>query len=275
MQPLPCARASGGRSGLRRSARAAGRRARAGVVRRAVRDPGRRVAHVRPRNADRARDDAPRISASASCASRSAGTRSRRRSRPTSATRTTPPTTGACPGTCSTRCMRSGIPVARDPLRLAALGERRRRAERPARRTASATSPRRRRRGSPGCASGPPGTSRTRRIFSSPVSPSAYVKQVLNPAYAALHAASGANRVAGGVTSPRKTPSGMAPLAFLQGMRAAHARLDAYAQNPYPAQPRRDAVPRLVLELRLLHDGAARRRSASTSRAPSGRSRSG
>jgi hypothetical protein len=72
------------------------------------------------------------------------------------------------------------------------------------------------------------------RIFSSPVSPSAYVKQVLNPAYAALHAASGANRVAGGVTSPRKTPSGMAPLTFLDGMRAADARLDAYAQNPYP-----------------------------------------
>jgi hypothetical protein len=57
---------------------------------------------------------------------------------------------------------------------------------------------------------------------------------VLNPAYAALHAVSGANRVAGGVTSPRKTPTGMAPLAFLQGMQAAHARLDAYAQNPYP-----------------------------------------
>ena len=26
----------------------------------------------------------------------------------------------------------------------------------------------------------------------------------------------------------------MSPLAFMQGMRAAHARLDAYAQNPYP-----------------------------------------
>ncbi len=72
------------------------------------------------------------------------------------------------------------------------------------------------------------------RTFSSPVSPSAYVTQVLNPAYTALHAASRANRVAGGVTSPRKTPTGMSPLAFLQGMQAAHARLDAYAQNPYP-----------------------------------------
>jgi hypothetical protein len=71
-------------------------------------------------------------------------------------------------------------------------------------------------------------------VFASPVSPSLYVKRVLNPGYAALHAASSQNLVAGGVTSPRKTPSGMAPLAFMQGMRAAHAKLDAYAVNPYP-----------------------------------------
>jgi len=37
-------------------------------------------------------------------------------------------------------------------------------------------------------------------------------------------AASASNQVAGGVTSPRKTPSGMSPLAFMQGMSAAHAR---------------------------------------------------
>jgi hypothetical protein len=72
------------------------------------------------------------------------------------------------------------------------------------------------------------------RTFSVPVSPKLYVRRALNPAYAALHAASGANKVAGGVTSPRATPSGMSPLAFMQGMRAAHAHLDAYAQNPYP-----------------------------------------
>jgi hypothetical protein len=30
----------------------------------------------------------------------------------------------------------------------------------------------------------------------------------------------------------------MAPLAFMEGMRAAHARLDAYAQNPYPSSAR-------------------------------------
>jgi hypothetical protein len=72
------------------------------------------------------------------------------------------------------------------------------------------------------------------RTFSVPVSPKLYVQRVLNPAFAALHQASPANQVAGGVTSPRQTPSGMSPLEFMQGMSAAHARLDAYAQNPYP-----------------------------------------
>jgi hypothetical protein len=72
------------------------------------------------------------------------------------------------------------------------------------------------------------------RTFSVPVSPRAYVRQLLNPAYAALHQASSLNVVAGGVTSPRATPSGMSPLAFMTGMKAAGARLDAYAQNPYP-----------------------------------------
>jgi Glycosyl hydrolase catalytic core len=79
------------------------------------------------------------------------------------------------------------------------------------------------------------------RTFSVPVSPSLYVQKVLNPAFASLHAASASNLVAGGVTSPRKTPSGISPLTFMQGMRAAHARLDAYAQNPYPVS--RDETP--------------------------------
>jgi hypothetical protein len=75
------------------------------------------------------------------------------------------------------------------------------------------------------------------RTFSVPVSPAEYVKRVLNPIYAGLHRASSSNRVAGGVTSPRKTPTGMAPLPYLRGMRAAGARLDAYAQNPYAVSP--------------------------------------
>jgi len=72
------------------------------------------------------------------------------------------------------------------------------------------------------------------RTFSIPVSPRDYVQKLLNPAYASLHQASAANVVAGGVTSPRQTASGMSPLAFMLGMRLAGAKLDAYAQNPYP-----------------------------------------
>ena len=75
------------------------------------------------------------------------------------------------------------------------------------------------------------------RVFSIPVSPKLYVQRVLNPVYAGLHRASHANLVAGGVTGPRQPPGGMAPLAYMQGMHAAHARLDAYAQNPYPVTP--------------------------------------
>lgn len=75
------------------------------------------------------------------------------------------------------------------------------------------------------------------RVFSVPVSPSLYVQRVLNPAYAGLHAARRSNLVGGGVTGPRQPPGGMAPLTFMEGMRAAHARLDAYAHNPYPVAP--------------------------------------
>jgi hypothetical protein len=74
--------------------------------------------------------------------------------------------------------------------------------------------------------------------FSAPVSPERYTRRLLNPAYALLHLASKRNRVAGGVTSPRRTSSGMSPLVFMRGMHRYHARLDAYAQNPYPASAR-------------------------------------
>jgi hypothetical protein len=74
--------------------------------------------------------------------------------------------------------------------------------------------------------------------FSAPVSPKLYVRRLLTPAVALLHLANGANKVAGGVTSPRRPPHGMSPQAFMQGMHAYHAKLDAYAQNPYPASTR-------------------------------------
>lgn len=75
------------------------------------------------------------------------------------------------------------------------------------------------------------------RLFLIPNSPRLYVTRLLNPAYRALKSANRRNLVAGGVTSPRKTPSGVSPIAWIRGMRAAHALLDAYAQNPYPVRP--------------------------------------
>jgi hypothetical protein len=75
------------------------------------------------------------------------------------------------------------------------------------------------------------------RLFLIPNSPTLYVTRLLNPAYRALKSANPQNLVAGGVTSPRKTPSGVSPIAWIRGMRAAHALLDAYAQNPYPVRP--------------------------------------
>jgi len=72
------------------------------------------------------------------------------------------------------------------------------------------------------------------RRFLKPNSPRLYVQRLLNPTYAALHHLRSGNRVAGGATSPRATPSGMSPIRFMRGMRAAHARLDAYSHHPYP-----------------------------------------
>jgi hypothetical protein len=71
------------------------------------------------------------------------------------------------------------------------------------------------------------------RRFLNPNSPALYVGRLLNPTVAVLHAARAGNRVAGGATSPRATPSGLSPVAFMRGMRAAHARFDAYSHHPY------------------------------------------
>jgi hypothetical protein len=76
------------------------------------------------------------------------------------------------------------------------------------------------------------------RIFLNPNSPKVYVQRLLNPAYTALHAVSSANVVAGGVTSPRATATGLDPVAFMRGMRAAHAKLDVYSHHPYPLSRR-------------------------------------
>lgn len=70
-----------------------------------------------------------------------------------------------------------------------------------------------------------------------PTSPSVYVKRLLNPAVAAIHAASPGSKVAGGVTAPRGSTGGVSPVDWIAGMAAAHAQLDAYAHNPYPLAP--------------------------------------
>ena len=75
------------------------------------------------------------------------------------------------------------------------------------------------------------------RLFLIPNDPRLYTTRLLNPAYRALKSANPQNLVAGGVTSPRKTPSGVSPIAWIRGMRSARALLDAYAQNPYPVRP--------------------------------------
>jgi len=73
-----------------------------------------------------------------------------------------------------------------------------------------------------------------------PTSPATYTRTLLNPAYAAIHAAIPGAEVGGGVTAPRAATGGVSPVAWIRGMHAAHARLDAYAQNPYPLDPRRE-----------------------------------
>jgi hypothetical protein len=70
-----------------------------------------------------------------------------------------------------------------------------------------------------------------------PTTPQIYVSRLLNPAYAAIHAASPHSQVAGGVTAPRAAAGGVSPVTWIAGMRSAHARLDAYAHNPYPLRP--------------------------------------
>jgi hypothetical protein len=74
-----------------------------------------------------------------------------------------------------------------------------------------------------------------------PTSPAVYVTKLLNPAYVALHKAIPGVQVGGGVTAPRGGVGGVSPIAWLRGMRSAGARLDAYAHNPYPLDPKRES----------------------------------
>ena len=70
-----------------------------------------------------------------------------------------------------------------------------------------------------------------------PTSARVYVERLLNPAYSALHGRIPAARVAGGMTAARGSVDGVSPVEWIRGMRAARARLDAYAHHPYPGRP--------------------------------------
>jgi len=76
------------------------------------------------------------------------------------------------------------------------------------------------------------------RLYLAGTSPSLYVKALLNPAYEAIHRANRRALVAGGVTAPRGNRGGYGPLGWVRGLAKAHAKLDAYAHNPYPTRPR-------------------------------------
>ena len=71
-----------------------------------------------------------------------------------------------------------------------------------------------------------------------PTTPAVYVRQLLNPAYKAIHAANPRAKVGGGVTAPRGSTAGVSPVNWIRGMRKAGARLDAYAHHPYPSNSR-------------------------------------
>jgi hypothetical protein len=77
-------------------------------------------------------------------------------------------------------------------------------------------------------------------LFLKPLSAEQYVKRILNPAYTALHAANKSVRVAGGITGPRAGPGGVSPIDWIHQMKAAGAKLDVYAHNPYPEQPQKE-----------------------------------
>jgi hypothetical protein len=70
-----------------------------------------------------------------------------------------------------------------------------------------------------------------------PTSAKVYVQKLLNPAYLAIHRAIPNVQVAGGSTAPRGSTGGVSPVDWISQMRAAHAKLDAYAHNPYPLRP--------------------------------------
>ena len=78
------------------------------------------------------------------------------------------------------------------------------------------------------------------RLHLRPTTPAVYVSRLLNPAYAALKSANRRALVGGGITAPRGAAGGVSPVDWIRGMGRVRARLDAYAHNPYPLNPRHE-----------------------------------
>ena len=76
-----------------------------------------------------------------------------------------------------------------------------------------------------------------RRQWLQPASAGTYVRKLLNPAYAQIHAVIRGARVGGGMTAPRAGAGGVSPVAWIKAMGSLRARLDAYAHHPYPGRP--------------------------------------
>src|SRR5262245_19198755 len=76
-----------------------------------------------------------------------------------------------------------------------------------------------------------------KRLWLRPTKAAIYVQHLLNPGYEAIHAVLPHARVGGGVTGPRGAAGGVAPVTWVRGMAAAHARFDADAHHPYPVTP--------------------------------------
>jgi hypothetical protein len=76
-----------------------------------------------------------------------------------------------------------------------------------------------------------------KRLWLRPTRAAIYVQHLLNPGYDAIHSVLPHAHVGGGVTGPRGGAGGVAPVTWLRGMAAAHAKLDAYAHHPYPLRP--------------------------------------
>ncbi|HET7128556.1 MAG TPA: hypothetical protein VFJ93_05735 [Gaiellaceae bacterium] len=74
-------------------------------------------------------------------------------------------------------------------------------------------------------------------LWLKPTRAAIYVQHLLNPGYEGIHAVLRHAQVGGGVTAPRGGLGGVAPVTWLRGMARAHAKLDAYAHNPYPLRP--------------------------------------